>query len=79
MGLFKKVKVWWKRHVVPDLSGRMEEVEKQLKETVANQKQSDARIAELETKVQEQILRNERVEAMLRACIITLGEIRKCP
>jgi uncharacterized protein (UPF0335 family) len=77
MGLFKKVKVWWKRHVVPGLSGRMEEVENQLKEIVANQKQSDARIAELETKLQEQIQRNVRVETLLRAYIITLGETEK--
>jgi uncharacterized protein (UPF0335 family) len=81
MDWFNKVKVWWKRHVVPGLSGRVEELEKQFKELgdfeeqmVANQKQSDARITELEAKLQEQIMRTERVERLLRAYIITLGD-----
>jgi hypothetical protein len=72
MALFKRVKVWRKKHVSPGLSGRVDELEKQLKEIVANKKQSDVLIAELETKLHEQIMRTERVEVLLRAYIITL-------
>jgi hypothetical protein len=50
----------------------MEEVDKQVKDMVASQKQSDDRIAGLEAKLQEQKLRNERLEAILRGYKITL-------
>jgi TolA-binding protein len=74
MGWFKKVKVWWKRHVIPGLNGRVEELEKQVKEMVANQKQSDARITELETQLRDQIIKTERLEVMLRGYLLTLRE-----
>ena len=57
MGFFKKVKLWWKIHVVPGRNGRMEQLEKKLKEVVANQEESHAiftaRITELAKKVEE--------------------------
>jgi uncharacterized protein (UPF0335 family) len=52
----------------------MEEVDKTLKDMVANQKQSDARIAELEAKLQDEHLRIERLEVTLSSWIISLRE-----
>jgi hypothetical protein len=74
VGLFKKVKVWWKTHVLPGLNGCVEELEEQLKDMVVIQKQSDALITELEKKVREQIIENESRKLMLRGHLITLKE-----
>ena len=55
MGCFKKLKLWWKRHVIPGPSGRVGELEKQLKELVAKQKRLDAHIMKLQTNLRDQI------------------------
>ena len=52
--------------MIPGLNGRVEELEKQLKELVAKQKETDAHIRKLERKLRDQIRKTERLEVMLR-------------
>jgi len=66
MGCFKEVKLWWKRHVKPGPSGRVEELKKQLKELVAKQKQSDAHITKMQTNLRDQIRMTECLGVMIR-------------
>jgi ribosomal protein L16 Arg81 hydroxylase len=52
----------------------MEEIEKQAKQMVANQEHADARIKELETKLQEHIIKTEKLQVMLRGYVVTIRE-----
>jgi hypothetical protein len=52
----------------------MEEIEKQAKQMVANQEYTDARIKELETKLQEQIIKTEKLQVMLHGYVVTVRE-----
>jgi len=52
--------------VIPGPSGRVEKLEKQLKELVAKQKQSDAHITKLQTNLRDQVRMTGHLEVMLR-------------
>ena len=52
--------------MIPGPSGRVEELEKQLKEMVAKQKQSDVHITKLQTNLRDQIRMTKHPEVILR-------------
>ena len=77
MGCFKKLKLWWKRHVNPGLSGRLEEREKQLEELVYKQTLALNHIMELETELSNKIRKTKRLQVMLRQALEERDRTRK--
>ena len=55
--------------MIPGRNGRVEELEKQLNEMVANQKRLESPIMELKTEMRNQKIKTMHLEIMLHACV----------
>jgi gluconate kinase len=77
MECFKKLKLWWKRHVNPGLNGRLEELEEQLEVLVYKQELAVSHIMKLKRHLRNEIRKTKRLEVMWRQAMEERDRTRK--